>query len=125
VPVEVRAEEELRRGLTVPGLGRAALVLALGLVPTLLVGGYAALTGRRRLADSAQNAFVAAFAAARGVRRSPRRFPPDDLSFAYVADHSSRDLPARYAFTAFWSGQEGSLLLRLLVLTGMGAAACC
>jgi cytochrome c-type biogenesis protein CcmF len=109
----------------VPGLGRAALVLALGLVLyALLVGGYAALTGRRRLADSAQNAFVAAFAAALAASAVLLgAFLADDLSFAYVADHSSRDLPARYAFTAFWSGQEGSLLLWLLVLTGMGAAA--
>ena len=50
-------------------------------------------------------------------------FLTDDLSFAYVADHSSRDLPARYAFTALWSGQEGSLLFWVTILTGMGSAA--
>jgi cytochrome c-type biogenesis protein CcmF len=109
----------------VPGLGRAALVVALGLVLyALLAGGYAALKGRRRLHDSARNALVAAFAAvlvASAVLFGA--FLADDLSFTYVADHSSRELPARYAFAAFWGGQEGSLLLWLLVLTGMGAAA--
>ena len=50
-------------------------------------------------------------------------FLTDDLGFRYVAEHSSRELPARYAFTAFWGGQEGSLLLWALVLTGMGSAA--
>jgi cytochrome c-type biogenesis protein CcmF len=109
----------------VPGLGRAALAIALGLVLfALLAGGYAALKGRRRLHDSARNALVAAFASvlvASAVLFGA--FLADDLSLTYVADHSSRDLPARYAFAAFWGGQEGSLLLWLLVLTGMAAVA--
>src|SRR5918992_334474 len=67
-----------------PELGRAALVLCLGLSGyALLAGAYAAHRGRRRLAASAQNALV----------------------------------------SAFWGGQEGSLLLWLLVLTGFAAAA--
>lgn len=107
------------------GLGRAALVVALGLVLyAVLVGGYAAWRGRRRLGDSARNALVAAFVAcltASAVLLGG--FLTDDLSLTYVAEHSSRDLPARYAFTAFWGGQEGSLLLWLVVLTGMGSAA--
>jgi cytochrome c-type biogenesis protein CcmF len=108
-----------------PGLGSAALVVALGLLLYAgVAGSYAALRGRRRVADSARNAFVAAFAAtltASAVLFGA--FLADDLTLAYVAEHSSRDLPARYAFTAFWSGQEGSLLLWLLVLTAMGSAA--
>ncbi len=40
-----------------------------------------------------------------------------DFSFQYVADHTSRELPLGYTLTAFWGGQEGSLLLWLLVLT--------
>lgn len=108
-----------------PGLGRAALVVALGLVLyAAIAGAYAALRGRRRLADSATNALVASFvatAAAAAVLLGA--FLTDDLSVTYVADHSSRDLPRGYAFTAFWGGQEGSLLLWLLVLTGMASAA--
>jgi cytochrome c-type biogenesis protein CcmF len=108
-----------------PGLGRAALVVALGLaVYAVLVGGFAAYRGRKRLGESARNALVASFFAtltASAVLLGA--FLRDDLSFRYVAEHSSRDLPARYAFTAFWGGQEGSLLLWLLILTGMGSAA--
>ncbi|MDQ3890188.1 MAG: cytochrome c biogenesis protein CcsA, partial [Actinomycetota bacterium] len=46
-----------------------------------------------------------------------------DFSFTYVADHTSRELPLAYTLAAFWSGQEGSLLLWLLVLTATGTAA--
>jgi len=34
-----------------------------------------------------------------------------DFRFAYVALHSNRALPTVYKFTAWWGGQEGSLLL--------------
>src|SRR5918992_2732115 len=108
-----------------PELGRAALVLCLGLSGyALLAGAYAAYRGRRRLAASAQNALLAAFAAtfvASGVLLAAllRR----DFSFTYVYEHTSRELLDRYAVSAFWGGQEGSLLLWLLVLTGFAAAA--
>jgi cytochrome c-type biogenesis protein CcmF len=109
----------------VPGLGRAALVVALGLVLyASLAGGYAALRGRRLLADSARNALAASFVAclvAAGVLVAG--FLTDDFSLVYVAQHSSRDLPARYAFTSFWGGQEGSLLLWVFVLTALGSVA--
>lgn len=108
-----------------PGLGRAALAVALGLILyAAIAGGFAAFTGRRRLVDSARNALVAAFVAVLAASAVLfAGFLTDDLSLTYVAEHSSRDLPVRYAFTAFWSGQEGSLLLWLLVLSGMGSAA--
>src|SRR5207244_3893507 len=99
-----------------PELGRAALVVCLGLCAYAAVAGaVAAHRRRRRLALSAQNALIAAFgtAAAAGalllvalLRR--------DFSNAYVADHT---------ISAFWGGQEGSLLLWLLILTGFSAAA--
>ena len=34
-----------------------------------------------------------------------------DFRMAYVAAHSNKDMPAVYKFTAWWGGQEGSLLL--------------
>ena len=108
-----------------PDLGRAALVICLGLSAYATIAGvYAARRGRRRLAGSAQNALVAAFGAtavAAGVLLAAlvRR----DFSFTYVYEHTSRALPDRYAVSAFWGGQEGSLLLWLLVLTGFAAAA--
>ena len=108
-----------------PELGRAALILCLGLaLYALFVGAYAALTRRRRLARSAQNALLAAFgasAAASAVLLSA--LLRNDFSFKYVAEHTSLRLPTPYTISAFWGGQEGSLLLWLLILTGFGAAA--
>jgi len=108
-----------------PELGRAALLVTLGLaVYALVAGAYAAHVGRRRLARSAQNALVASFvstavAAAVLVAALLR----NDFSFEYVARTTSRALPTAYTLSAFWGGQEGSLLLWLLILTGFGAAA--
>src|SRR4051794_13052870 len=106
-------------------LGRAALVVSLGLaLYALVAGAWAAYRRRRRLAASAQNALLAAFAStviasAILVTALVRR----DFSFTYVADHTSRGLPLPYTLSAFWGGQAGSLLLWLLVLTGYAAAA--
>jgi len=109
----------------VAALGRAALLLSFALVAYALAGGsFAAWKRRRRLALSAQNALVASFAttlvaAIVLLLALGRR----DLSFVYVAQHTSRSLPLGYALSAFWGGQEGSLLLWLLVLTGYASLA--
>jgi cytochrome c-type biogenesis protein CcmF len=106
-------------------LGRAALLLTFGLVAYALVGGsLAAWKRKRRLAHSAQNALVASFATTLVAAivlwiALARR----DLSFVYVAQHTSKSLPLGYALSAFWGGQEGSLLLWLLVLTGYASLA--
>src|SRR5579885_729100 len=106
-------------------LGRAALVLSLGLaVYALGAGGYAAYAGRRRLATSARNALLACFGStlvASAVLATA--LVRHDFSFVYVASHTNRTLPTIYALSAFWGGQEGSLLLWLLVLTAYGALA--
>ena len=106
-------------------LGRAALLVAFGLVVyAALVGGYAAWRGRRRLLESARNALIAALAStavAGAVLLGALAYK--DFTFAYVADHVSRELPLGYTLAAFWSGQEGSLLLWLLVLLSLGVAA--
>src|SRR5690242_8741428 len=106
-------------------LGRAALLLAFGLaLYAAIAGGLAAYQGRRRLHESARNALVGTFAAtAVAALVLLNAFRTRDFSFVYVADHSSRKLPFPYDYTAFWGGQEGSLLLWLLVLTGLGSAA--
>jgi cytochrome c-type biogenesis protein CcmF len=106
-------------------LGRAALLLAFGLVLYALVAGsYAAWKRRRRLALSAQNALMVAFpvtlvAAIVLLVALGRR----DMTFVYVWQHTSHKLPLPYALSAFWGGQEGSLLLWLLVLTGYASLA--
>src|SRR5919199_4468970 len=101
-----------------PELGRAALAVAFGLMLYALVGGaVAAHSRRRRLALSAQNALLAAFGAAAvasGVLLAA--LARHDLSFTYVAQHTSKQLPLGYSLAAFWGGQEGSLLLWLLIL---------
>src|SRR6516165_3179649 len=88
-------------------LGRAALVVSFMLALYALVAGTAAAISRqRRLADSARYALIT-----------------HDFTYAYVQAHTSRDLSTIYSLTAFWGGEEGSLLLWLLVLTGYGALA--
>src|SRR3954449_8340706 len=104
-------------------LGRAGLVVTLGLsVYALVAGAVAAHTNRRRLADSARNALFSSFAstliAAIVLATALVRH---DFSFSYVAAHTNRTWPTAYSLSAFWGGQEGSLLLWLLVLTGFGA----
>jgi cytochrome c-type biogenesis protein CcmF len=103
-------------------LGRAALVVTLGLsVYALVAGIVAARSNRRRLADSARNALFCSFGstvvAAAVLAIALVRH---DFSFVYVAQHTNRALPTAYSLSAFWGGQEGSLLLWLLVLTGYG-----
>src|SRR5713101_4579581 len=106
-------------------LGRAALVVSLGLaLYALVAGSAAAVSNRRRLADSARNALLACFcstAVAAAVLAAA--LVRHDFTFAYVASHTSSTLPTIYALSAFWGGQEGSLLLWLLVLSGYGALA--
>jgi cytochrome c-type biogenesis protein CcmF len=108
-----------------PDLGRAALVIAfLLLVYALVAGTFAAWHSRRRLAESAQNALIGAFGATLVAAVVLLvALARHDFSFTYVADHTSRELPLGYTLTAFWGGQEGSLLLWLLVLCGYSVAA--
>ena len=106
-------------------LGRAALFVSLGLaLYATVAGAWAARTQKRRLADSAGNALLAALgstAVAAAVLLSA--LVRHDFSFVYVAQHTSSELPTGYSMSAFWGGQEGSLLLWLLVLTAYAAAA--
>ena len=106
-------------------LGRAALFVSLGLaIYATVVGGWAARTHKRRLSDSAGNALFAALgstAVAAAVLLSA--LLRHDFSFVYVAQHTSTELPTGYSISAFWGGQEGSLLLWLLVLTAYASAA--
>src|SRR5262245_39030923 len=105
-------------------LGRAALYVSFGLaLYAAVVGSLAARTRTRRLADSAGNALFAALgstAVASAVLLSA--LVRHDFSFVYVAQHTSTELPTGYSMSAFWGGQEGSLLLWLLVLSGYSAA---
>jgi cytochrome c-type biogenesis protein CcmF len=116
---------ERAKAQTVALFGQAVLLLVLGLlVYATSAGSYAARRARRRLLESSVNALVAAFAGtALAAGTLLLAFVRNDFSLSYVAGHSSRELPLGYTIAALWSGQEGSLLLWLLVLTGVGAAA--
>src|SRR5581483_8061082 len=108
-----------------PELGRAALVVCFGLsLYAVGAGFWGAHTRRRRLSRSAQNALLAAFGAALAASIVLLvALARSDFSFTYVAQHTSRELPTAYKLASFYGGQEGSLLLWLLVLTAYGAAA--
>ena len=75
-------------------LGRAALIVTLGLaVYALVAGGAAAALGRRRLALSARNALVASFFSTLvATIVLVAGFLRDDFSLAYVA---GREQPRR------------------------------
>src|SRR6476659_9588402 len=106
-------------------LGRAALVVSLGLSLYALVAGFfAARTNRRRLSLSARNALFASFGSTLVASLVlATALVRHDFSFSYVAAHTNRTLATAYSLSSFWGGQEGSLLLWLLVLTGFGALA--
>src|SRR6476646_9084244 len=108
-----------------PELGRAALVVCFLLALYAVVAGFwGAHARRRRLSQSAKNALIAAFGSA--VVASAVLLVAlgrSDFRFSYVSAHTSRELPTAYKLASFYGGQEGSLLLWLVVLTGYGAAA--
>jgi cytochrome c-type biogenesis protein CcmF len=99
-------------------LGSGALWLALGLyVYAALAGAWGAGRGSARLQQSARNAVLVALpVVATAAGALIVAFLRHDFSLAYVAGHSSRDLPLAYRISALWGGQEGSLLLWLLIL---------
>ena len=103
----------------------APLVATFGLaLYAVAAGAVAAHLRRRRLAASAQNALLAAFGTA--LVASVVLFAAlarRDYSFVYVWQFTSNELPLRYTLSAFWGGQEGSLLFWLVLLTGYSAAA--
>ena len=114
-----------------PTFGSFALLLALLLSAyTLLAGGVAlrqiAVAGHsrtdwERLAETARRAgigtFIAVVAAAFALVWCAFT---NDFRVAYILHHSNRALDPKYKFAALWSGQEGSLLLWALMLTGYG-----
>src|SRR4051794_3936282 len=104
-------------------LGRGSLLLALF---AALYAAIAALAGARmhdqRVIASARRALAGCFlcvAVASGVLVTA--IVRHDFRFASVAGHSSREVPEPYLISSFWSSQEGSLLLWLLVLSGLSA----
>ncbi len=118
--------------MTLPILGQAALLLA---TLAALAGAIAAFAGGRRIlagdpdATTFDSRTVFAVRAQRIVLGASLAaslmvllaLAANDFTLAYVESHTSRDLPLVYRLTAYWSGQDGSLLLWLTVLSAAGA----
>ena len=104
-------------------LGRGSLLLAFGLAVYAMGAGW--LAGRRRdrrLLESARRAVAGAFAA---VVVASVVFmwavQTHDYRFLVVWRSSSSEVPQPYLTSSFWTTQQGSLLLWLLLLTGLSA----
>ena len=101
--------------------GHGCLVLVLVLLAyATAAGAYAALRGRRRMLVSARNAVVASFAAtALAAGTLVLAFVRNDFSLAYVATHSSRELPLGYTLcfvlqrgvSGLWWGLSAGLMI--------------
>jgi cytochrome c-type biogenesis protein CcmF len=100
--------------------GSFALLLAFVCAVYAILGGIAAIRTRNPLLlKSARHAGIAVCVLVMlGTASLVYLFYTDNFAMAYVAEHSSRDLPAFYKFPALWSGQQGSLLFWSFLLSG-------
>jgi cytochrome c-type biogenesis protein CcmF len=79
-------------------------------IPELSIAGVRAVVGVTVLMLFAASVLVVAFLT-------------HDFSLQYVSGRSSRDMPLRYVITAFYGGQEGSLLFWAIVAGVLGSIA--
>ena len=105
-----------------PQIGSFSLLLALALAMySFVVGAMALYRKDDLLSETARRAgiasFVAVVAAAAALVVAALT---NDFSLAYIMHHSNRALPTPYKFAALWSGQEGSLLFWVLLLSTYG-----
>ena len=106
-------------------LGAVSLVLALVFAAyAIAVSVLGARTERAELLASAQRAvlMVATFLGAASIALIAS-FVTHDFGVAYVAEHSSFSMPWYYTTSAFYGGQEGSLLYWALMLSLFSALA--
>jgi cytochrome c-type biogenesis protein CcmF len=117
-----------------PEFGSFCLLLALALTSYTLLAGALALwrggraggagaadTGAARLGETARRAGIASFVVMLGAAFALvwAAFT-NDYSVSYILHHTNRDLNPAYKFAALWSGQEGSLVLWAMLLSGYG-----
>jgi cytochrome c-type biogenesis protein CcmF len=100
---------------------RVALLMATWAATVSFAGGA---LGRRDLTSSGERAIYATLAmvvlASAGLWTA---LFTHDFSVGYVASFSSANLPKVYTFTAFWTGQPGSMLFWCLILAIYSAIA--
>lgn len=106
-------------------LGQLALWLALLLAAWgVVIGFLSGRTGQPELVHSARRAVFALFVVVAIAALSLIvAILSNDYNVLYVWSYTSRDLPLVYKLSAFYGGQNGSLLFWALVLTGFAAAA--
>jgi len=105
-------------------IGRLALLVGF-LCAVFSVGSiaYGLRTGRVGPLRSGRNALWAVCAMTLlAVIILGRALVARDFTYRYVAEHTSLDLSPLFSFASLWAGQEGSLLLWLLILSSYGAA---
>jgi len=105
-------------------LGYWAIALTLAVSTyTTVVSILGARRGSVALVESARNgAFVAAASSTMASAVLMHLLLRRDFGIKYVYEHVSSHLPTAYTVSAFWAGQEGSLLLWLWLLTLLTAA---
>lgn len=105
-------------------VGNFFLILALSFSFLAIVSSWMGIRMRRRdLIEAGQRStyaavlcIVAASAALMVLLASSQ------MEYEYVASHTNRDLPIFYKITAFWAGQQGSLLMWTLILSAYSFA---
>ncbi len=106
-------------------LGQGAILAALAAAATALAAGFiGGRSGDQRLVKVARNGVLVVCAMlllAAGSLISA--FLAHDFTVKYVAGHSSRSMPDEYVVSAFYGGQEGSLLYWALALSILSAIA--
>ena len=104
-------------------LGVTALLLGLALSMSSVVGSIVGeKKGMAELIVSARRAmYMTLLSAVVASAALINAFVQNDFSIKYVADHSNTLMDRAYVWVAFYSGNEGSLLYILLVLTIISA----
>ncbi len=106
-------------------IGASALSLALGVcIATIVLGILAGRSGVRRYAELARLGVYVQFGlVAIATAALLHSFVNADFAIKYVAGRSDSRMPLHYILSAFYGGQEGSLLLWTFVTAGLGSLA--
>jgi cytochrome c-type biogenesis protein CcmF len=102
-----------------PQVGQFSLALAFIVALYSIVASLIGIrTQNDKLIASGRNAALAnCFAISAAIFTLGYLFLVDDFTVAYVAAHSSIDLPLHFKISSVWGGQEGSLLFWAWILT--------
>jgi cytochrome c-type biogenesis protein CcmF len=104
-------------------LGHFALVLAFAIAAVAAVAGLALWRGGERIAlYLRQAAILQCLLVAAAFGALIQAFVVSDFSLALAWQHSHSLQPLIYKITAVWGNHEGSMVLWVLILVGMGAA---